>query len=122
MSDKVYNTLYNMKERQIKKDIYNRSGRVFIWEDGQNKGKSYRTDYINKTFKELVVRWPYVDSDLHFHLLRHSCASILIEDGWSLENVQHWLGHKDSEVTKAIYVHYKNEINKSKVEQLNRLF
>lgn len=122
MSDRIYNTLYNMRERQIKKNIYNRSGRVFIWEDGQNKGKSYRTDYITKTFKKLVVRCPYVDSDLHFHLLRHSCASILIEDGWSLEDVQHWLGHKDSEVTKAIYVHYKNEINKSKVEQLNRLF
>lgn len=32
---------------------------------------------------------------LRFHNLRHSTASILYDKGWSLKDIQIWLGHAD---------------------------
>ena len=40
-----------------------------------------------------------------FHELRHSCASMLIAMGWSLKDVQEWLGHSDVKMTANIYAH-----------------
>lgn len=40
-----------------------------------------------------------------FHELRHSCASMLIAMGWTLKDVQEWLGHSDIKMTANIYSH-----------------
>lgn len=47
---------------------------------------------------------------MHFHDLRHSCASILYDMNWGLKDIQKWLGHADVETTGNIYTH----INKSR--------
>ncbi|MDP9225268.1 MAG: site-specific integrase [Actinomycetota bacterium] len=41
-----------------------------------------------------------------FHTFRHTCATRLIrDDGWSLERLQVYLGHADSQTTRRFYVH-----------------
>ena len=41
-----------------------------------------------------------------FHSFRHTCATMLIvEEGWSLEQVQVFLGHSDYATTRKYYVH-----------------
>ena len=40
---------------------------------------------------------------IRFHDLRHSCASMLIAMGWTLKDVQEWLGHADIKMTANIY-------------------
>lgn len=44
----------------------------------------------------------------HPHMLRHSYASELLEDGYSILNVQKLLGHADMETT-AVYLHLVDE-------------
>jgi integrase len=46
------------------------------------------------------------DTWVGFHTFRHSCATTLIvEEGWSLEQVQVFLGHSDYATTRRYYVH-----------------
>ena len=42
---------------------------------------------------------------IRFHDLRHSCASLLISKGFTLKDIQEWLGHSDIKVTANIYAH-----------------
>lgn len=37
--------------------------------------------------------------------LRHSCASLLIAQGYGVKDVQEWLGHSDIKMTANIYGH-----------------
>ena len=42
---------------------------------------------------------------IHFHDLRHSCASLLLANGVPLKHIQEWLGHSDFTTTANIYAH-----------------
>ena len=42
---------------------------------------------------------------LRFHDLRHTCASMLLSEGYGLKDVQEWLGHSDIKMTANIYGH-----------------
>lgn len=44
---------------------------------------------------------PYI----RFHELRHSCASLLLNEGCTLKDVQEWMGHADIQMTANIYGH-----------------
>lgn len=72
---------------------------VFKWQDG----RPYSPDYISHRFNRLLKKHnlPHI----RFHELRHSCASILITLGFSLKDVQEWLGHADIKMTANIYAH-----------------
>jgi site-specific recombinase XerD len=49
-----------------------------------------------------------IEMRVHPHLLRHTYASELLEDGASIVEVQRLLGHERLETT-AIYTHVANE-------------
>lgn len=72
---------------------------VFKWPNG----KPYSPDYITHRFNDLlkIHNLPHI----RFHELRHSCASILLSMGWSLKDIQEWLGHSDIKMTANIYSH-----------------
>ena len=78
---------------------YQENGYVFKWADGH----TYSPDYISHRFNDLLKRHnlPHI----RFHELRHSCASMLIGMGWTLKDVQEWLGHSDIKMTANIYSH-----------------
>ena len=78
---------------------YQENPYVFKWPDGHN----YTPDYISHRFNDLLKKHnlPHI----RFHELRHSCASMLIAMGWTLKDVQEWLGHSDIKMTANIYSH-----------------
>lgn len=84
------------------------SGYIFARADGS----PLRPDMVTRTFRRVL--------DLHglpplrFHDLRHATASILFDAGWSVPDVQHWLGHSDIETTMNIYAAY-NTTRKLKI-------
>lgn len=78
---------------------YQENPYVFKWPDGH----TYSPDYISHRFNDLLKKHnlPHI----RFHELRHSCASMLIAMGWTLKDVQEWLGHSDIKMTANIYSH-----------------
>ena len=40
-----------------------------------------------------------------FHSFRHTCASLLFEEGRNVKQVAEWLGHSDPSFTLRTYVH-----------------
>lgn len=78
---------------------YQENNYVFKWADGH----TYSPDYISHRFNDLLKKHDL--PHIRFHELRHSCASMLISMGWTLKDVQEWLGHSDIKMTANIYSH-----------------
>ena len=53
---------------------------------------------------------------IRFHELRHSCASLLLNSGYTLKDVQEYMGHADIQMTANIYGHldHKRKMQLSK--------
>ena len=58
------------------------------------KGIKLNEDYASKQFKK-AVREAGLNDNIHFHTLRHSFASRLIQKGASVFVVKELLGHED---------------------------
>ncbi len=56
-----------------------------------------------------------------FHELRHSCASILLNNHATLKDVQEWLGHSDIKMTANIYGHLDMGRKSSMAAQMTSL-
>ncbi len=104
-SRRTYQLLPDVKEMllQIRENSAVKSDYIFCRADG-----SYlRPDSTLRSFQR-VLRNNNLPK-MRFHDLRHSTASILLDKGWSLEDIKNWLGHADIETTSNIYVHYRQE-------------
>ena len=90
---------------------YFESDYIFKWENG----KPYTPDFVSRKFHKLLEKYEF--PIIRFHDLRHSCASLLIANGFSLKDIQEWLGHSDIQTTANIYAHLdverKNKIANS---------
>ena len=54
-----------------------------------------------------------------FHLLRHTYATVCIENGFDAKTVSELLGHSSVQITLNRYMHSDIEIKKRCVENLN---
>ena len=66
-------------------------------------GKLYDPDFITEHFRQLLKKHKL--KKIHFHDLRHSCASVLLAQSVSMKQIQEWLGHSDMSTTANIYSH-----------------
>ena len=117
----VRNLLLERKAQQEKNrkafgNDYIESDYVFTWEDG----KTYQPDYITLTFRRELKKLGF--PHMRFHDLRHSCASMLYEMGWSLKEIQEWLGHSNVKITGDIYVHIDKLKSQNMAKGLNGRF
>ncbi len=104
MTEDVKRLLISLKaEEQKNRELFGKkyieSDYIFKWADG----RSYAPDYITKKFSKLLKK--YSLPHIRFHDLRHSCASLLIANGFTLKDIQEWLGHSDIRITANIYAH-----------------
>ena len=70
-------------------------------------GILYLQEFISKKFKKSLLQ-AGLSNELHFHSLRHSFASNLVQKGISLYVVKELLGHESINTTQ-IYSHLQNE-------------
>jgi len=80
-------------------------------------GVKLNEDYVSKRFKR-AVRSAGLSEDIHFHTLRHSFASNLIQKGASIYVVKELLGHESISTTQ-IYSHLQSENLTQAVNLLN---
>ena len=73
----------------------------------RSKGIKLNEDYASKQFKK-AVRDSGLNYNIHFHTLRHSFASRLIQKGASVFVVKELLGHEDIKTTQ-IYSHLQTQ-------------
>ena len=106
-----------MNNRLPKVNKINIDAYVFL----DSKGRKFRADTVSKWFKKTVrdaAKEIKIDSNIHFHTLRHSFASCLVQRGISIYEVSKLLGHYDIKVTE-IYAHLRSEDLRSVVVNLN---
>ena len=72
---------------------------VCVWADGTLQSTEYPYRALKALLRELEL------PDVRLHDLRHTAASLLVDDGASLEKVKDFLGHDDISVTSGTYVH-----------------
>ena len=72
---------------------------------------------VTMKFKRLIKKLE-LNSKLHFHSLRHTFASWLVQDGASIYEVQKLLGHSNINVTQ-IYSHLAAESLHKTVERIS---
>jgi integrase len=70
-------------------------------------GYIFKQNFIGSIFKGYVIK-AGLNPKLHWHSLRHTCASWLIQKGVPIFSVQTILGHADIQTT-SIYTHIRNE-------------
>lgn len=75
---------------------------------------------LNRHFDQLCERAGV--PRIRFHDLRHSCATILYDQGVPIENIQDVLGHSSPTITKTIYVEATRKIQRDAVDRLDFLF
>ena len=104
-SRRTFQLLPEIKEilLQIRQNSAVESDYVFCRSDGS----PLRPDSVLRSFQR-VLRKNNLPV-MRLHDIRHSTASILFDNGWSLEDVKEWLGHSDIETTSNIYTHYRQE-------------
>ena len=72
---------------------------LFKWDNGE----IFQPNYVTKRFSKLLEKngLPHI----RFHEIRHSCASLLMNEGFTLKDIQEWMGHADITTTANIYGH-----------------
>lgn len=85
--------------RRLCGNDYEENDFVFKWPTG----KPFSPDYVSSHFSLLLKNnhLPHI----RFHELRHSCSSLLLNNGFTLKDVQEYMGHADIQMTANIYGH-----------------
>ncbi len=103
---KVRDLLLKLKEQQEKNkqlygEQYEHKYDDYIVVD--DLGYRRNPDTISSHFKLVLKRNGL--PRIKFHELRHSCASLLLEEGVGMKEIQEWLGHSTYTTTADIYSH-----------------
>ena len=71
---------------------------------------SVRTTYDPEELGTAIPKHPDIvralDFHVHSHLLRHTCATRWVEQGFTIKEVQYMLGHSTPDLTMRVYAHY----------------
>ena len=117
----INDMLYMLKSRQeenraLQPNDYIDEGYVFTHIDGN----LILPNYVTKHFKWLLEKnsLPVI----RFHDLRHSSGSYLLFLGFSMKEIQAWLGHGDIGTTMNIYAHLDVSAKQNIAESLNNKF
>lgn len=80
---------------------YNKKYMDYICVD--EMGNIIKPNYVTCSFSNLLKK--YGLRHIRFHDLRHTCASLLLNNGIPMKQIQEWLGHSDFATTANIYAH-----------------
>jgi integrase len=82
----------------------------------RRNGEPFKPNYLSCRFGKVIRRaeMPHI----RFHDLRHSAASMLLALGFSLKEIQEWLGHGTLSTTANIYAHLQFQAKQSMAKSI----
>ena len=106
----TYNHLCYLRNQQLAQmqlcgGCYNQDYLDFVCVD--NMGMLLQPDFVSQKFQSLLEK--YGLRNIRFHDLRHSCATILLYLGYTMKDIQTWLGHSNYAFTANTYVHVSKD-------------
>jgi len=104
------------QDKLLQPNDYIDEGYIFTKTDGQLIAPTY----VTKHFKDIFIKNNL--QVIRLHDLRHSTASYLLHLGFSMKEIQMWLGHGDIGTTMNIYVNLDMEAKNSIADNLNMRF
>lgn len=115
----TYNYLCFLRNRQLAQQqlcgsSYNPDYLDFVCVD--EIGMLLQPDFVSQKFQKLLVK--YGLRPIRFHDLRHSCATIMLYLGYTMKDIQTWLGHSNYSFTANTYVHSSKESHMQMAETL----
>ncbi len=120
MIDNVNTYLKQLLKKQKENKLlmgneFKQSEYICCWENGQ----MYDISLLNHQFKKILEdnSMPHI----RFHDLRHSTASYLLKQGFSLKEIQVWLGHSNINTTANIYSHIDIEMKMNMATKMNSI-
>lgn len=72
---------------------------VFVRPDGYIITPTYVSSHFSQFLKKIGMK------HIRFHDIRHTTATLLLKEGWSIKHIQEWLRHSDPATTAKFYVH-----------------
>lgn len=81
-----------------------------------NNGRPVAPDYLTDKFRRFISK--YKLPKIRFHDLRHSCASILVNNNIEMKYIQNYLGHSTFNITADLYSHLYVHSNKICIESI----
>lgn len=91
-------------------------GLVFI----NTKGKPIHPSNIDRQFAKLIKK--YKLPKIRFHDLRHTAATIMLENGTDVKTVAEQLGHADAAVLLDIYSHVTKKMKKKAADSFKGMY
>ena len=79
-------------------------------------GNLLQPDFVSHKFQEILQK--YGLRPIRFHDLRHSCATIMLYLGYTMKDIQTWLGHSNYNFTADTYIHSASDVH----EQMAKSF
>lgn len=80
-------------------------------------GTLLQPDFITHKFPQILDK--YGMRQIRFHDLRHSCATIMLYLGYTLKDIQTWLGHSNYNFTADTYIHSGVGVHEQMAEKLS---
>lgn len=76
---------------------------VFVRPDGYIITPTYVSSHFSHLLKKFDMR------KVRFHDIRHTTATLLLKQGWSIKHIQEWLRHSDPSTTAKFYIDVDEE-------------
>jgi integrase len=120
MTEDMVKVLKSHKARQAEEKLffgkaYQNEDLVFCSEDGRRIWPRNFNRQYTSLLKQTGIEHKKP------HAMRHTCASLLLEAGEELKNVQEILGHSKISITADIYTHVLDKTKKKALDKLNDL-
>ena len=82
-------------------------------------GKPIVPNYFTQCFKQFLQENNL--REVRLHSLRHTCASVLIQNRTPLIEIQQWLGHSTLETTADLYAHLEYETKLRSTDTMKKI-
>ena len=111
-------TILKNKENKLKLgECYYDSGLIFCNENGTYIDSKKPTRHLKAALKKAGI-----DTDLHYHSLRHIFITNCISKDIPIKTVMDWVGHSDIKMTMLVYAEINKDKNKKEYEKINSMF